>query len=95
MTGVQTCALPISSSQTAPARTRKLSFKEQRELDTMEAAVLAAETRATVIEATLADPKFFSTRAAEATGFIAELEKTKAEVARLYARWEQLDAIGK
>ena len=82
-------------SQTAPARTRKLSFKEQRELDGLEAAVLAAETRATVIEATLADPKFFSTRAAEATGFIAELEKTKAEVTRLYARWEQLDAIGK
>jgi ATP-binding cassette subfamily F protein uup len=84
-----------SSAAPAPARARKLSFKEQRELDGMESAVLAAETRAAQIEATLADPKFFSTRAAEANGLIAELDALKLDVTRLYARWQELDAIGK
>jgi ATP-binding cassette subfamily F protein uup len=79
----------------APARTRKLSFKEQRELDGMEAAIHTAEARAVEIEATLNDPAFFATRGREATQLINELDHTKAEIARLYARWAELDAIGK
>jgi ATP-binding cassette subfamily F protein uup len=79
---------------TRPVRPRKLSFKEQRELAGMEAAILAAEMRATELEQTLNDPGFYVTRAKEAAALIAELEATKAEVARLYARWAELDQIG-
>jgi ATP-binding cassette subfamily F protein uup len=61
----------------------------------MESAVLAAETRATELEATLNDPNFYATRAAEAPRLIAELDQAKTEIARLYARWQELDAIGK
>ena len=78
-----------------PTRTRKLSFKEQRELAGMEAAILAAETRAAELEATLNDPDFYTTRAKEAGGILAELEAAKAEGARLYARWEELERIPK
>jgi ATP-binding cassette subfamily F protein uup len=83
---------------TVPAksiRPRKLSFKEQREFDGMEAAIHAAEARAAEIEATLNDPNFFATRAREATQLINELEQTKAEVTRLYGRWEELEAVTK
>jgi ATP-binding cassette subfamily F protein uup len=82
-------------AQAAPARPRKLSFKEQRELDGMEAAVLAAEELAGQLETTLNDPAFYATRAAEAPQLIAQLEQAKAEVTRLYTRWAELDAIGK
>ncbi|MCX6909903.1 MAG: ABC transporter C-terminal domain-containing protein, partial [Verrucomicrobia bacterium] len=78
-----------------PDRSRKLSFKEQRELAGMEAAILAAETRVTELEATLRDPDFYATRAKEGPALIAALEVVKAEVARLYARWEELGQIGK
>jgi ABC transport system ATP-binding/permease protein len=78
----------------ASSRTRKLSYKEQRELEGMEAAILVAETRAHELEATLNDPSFYSTRAAEAPRIVAELEQAKAEVVRLYERWEELAAIG-
>ncbi len=78
-----------------PARPRKLSFKEQREFAGMEAAILAAESRAAELEATLNDPSFYATRAKEGPALIAELEAAKAEVARLYARWEELGQIGK
>src|SRR5882724_4381559 len=47
-------------------RPRKLSFKEQRELTGMEAAILAAETRVTELETTLNDPQFHATRSRDA-----------------------------
>ena len=78
-----------------PAKTRKRSFKEQRELDGMEAAILAAETRVEELEATLDDPGFYVTHSQDAPGMHAELDGGKAEIARLYARWEELERIGR
>jgi ATP-binding cassette subfamily F protein uup len=71
---------------------RKLSFKEQRELEGMEAAIVAAETRVHELETTLNDPQFHATRSREAHGLIAELETAKAGVTRLYERWEKLSS---
>jgi ABC transport system ATP-binding/permease protein len=76
-------------------RPRKLSFNEQRELAGMEEAILVAETRVAELEQTLNDPAFHATRSREAHDMIAELESAKAEVARLYERWQELDRIGK
>ena len=78
-----------------PGRPRKLSFKEQREFAGIEAAIQAAEARAAELETALNDPEFYVTRAKEAPEFIAGLEAAKAEVARLYARWEELDRIAR
>ena len=78
-----------------PARARKITFKEQRELDGMEVAILAAESRVTELEQTLNDPSFYTTRAKEAGKLVEDLEAAKAEVARLYARWAELEQIGK
>ncbi len=86
---------PESESPAKPGRSRKLSFKEQREFAGMEAAIQTAEARAAELEAALNDPSFYTTRAKEAPALVAELETTKAEVARLYARWEELDRIGR
>jgi len=77
------------------ARARKLSFKEQRELGGMEAAILDGETRVQELERILNDPEFHATRSREAHELITELESAKTEVARLYARWQELDEIAK
>jgi ATP-binding cassette subfamily F protein uup len=58
----------------------------------MESAILAAETRVQELETTLNDPDFHATRSREAHGLIADLEAARAEVARLYERWEELAA---
>ena len=68
-----------------PSRPRKLTFKE--------AAIHAAEARVSELENTLSAPDFYPARAREAPGLIAELEAGKAEVARLYARWEELGQL--
>jgi ATP-binding cassette subfamily F protein uup len=78
----------INSAQ----KPRKLSFKEQRELDGMEAAIMAAESRVQELEMTLNDPQFHATRSRESVGLITELETAKVEVTRLYERWEELSS---
>jgi ATP-binding cassette subfamily F protein uup len=85
-------AVSPEPSSPKPARPKKLTFKEQRELEGMEAAILAAEGRVHELETTLNDPEFHATRSREAHGLIAELEAAKKEVARLYERWQELSA---
>ena len=84
-----------ASSPSKSVRPRKLTFKEQRELDGMESAIHAAEASVSELEATLNSPDFYATRAREAPGLVSELETARSEVTRLYTRWEELDQIGK
>jgi ABC transport system ATP-binding/permease protein len=86
---------PAPAAAKATVKARKLSFKEQRELDGMEDAIFEKEGEAKKLETTLSDPKFYATRAAEAASVTAELEAVKAEIARLYARWEELESPAK
>jgi ATP-binding cassette subfamily F protein uup len=71
----------------------KLSFKEQRELEGMEAAILDAEERKSALEAALGDPATYQKDGAAVAGLKAELEAVTAEVERLYARWQELEAV--
>ncbi len=74
-------------------RPGKLSFKEQREYDGIEAAILAAEERKGGLEAALGDPATYQRDGAAVAGLRAELEAATAEVERLYARWQELDGL--
>jgi ATP-binding cassette subfamily F protein uup len=75
-----------------PAKKGRLGFKEQRELDGMEAAISAAEKQKSEIELKLADPAVFS-KAAEVASLTAELTRVSAEVERLYWRWQELQDL--
>ncbi len=90
-------ATPVTQPAAAAPRgkVRKLSFKEQRELDGIEDVILATETRVAEINALLNDPEFYITRSQEAAPLQAELDAGRLEVARLYARWEELENVGK
>ena len=70
---------------------KKLSYKEQREYDALEAKIAEAEAKASTLEARVADPKIAADHARMAQA-CRELETAQAEVARLYARWEELEA---
>jgi len=71
---------------------RKLSFKDQRELDGMEAQIHAVEAEVARIEGLFADPEFFRTQGAQVNQLTHELETAKGKVTQLYARWEELEA---
>ncbi len=71
---------------------KRLSFREQEELDGMEQAIQSAEEDVSRIETLLNDPSFYATRAAESPDIVKKLELARREVARLYERWEKLSA---
>jgi ATP-binding cassette subfamily F protein uup len=70
----------------------KLSFKEQRELDGMEAAIEVAETKKADLEAQLADPELYK-QSAKIQPLQDELAQVSTEVERLYERWQELQNI--
>jgi ATP-binding cassette subfamily F protein uup len=74
------------------AKTRKLKWKEERELEGMEATILAAESEVARIEALFAEPDFYI-KHADFARLEAELRQTRDEVARLYARWAELGEL--
>ena len=75
------------------AKPRKLKWKEERELEGMEAAILAAENEVARIEALFAEPDFYVTHAADLAAFETKLRAARDEVARLYARWAELGEL--
>ncbi|MBV8761944.1 MAG: ATP-binding cassette domain-containing protein [Deltaproteobacteria bacterium] len=81
---------PERVKQAAP---RKRTFKEKAELAGMEGAIEAAESRVRELEATLSDPAVFKDRPTEVQTLVAALDAARAEVERLFARWQELEAI--
>jgi ATP-binding cassette subfamily F protein uup len=75
------------------AKPRKLSFKEARELEGMEAQIHAVEAEVTRIEGLFSNPEFFRKHATQVNQLTEELETAKKNAAKLYSRWEELEAI--
>jgi ATP-binding cassette subfamily F protein uup len=74
-----------------PGPRRKLSFKEQRELDSMETAIESAERAHAAAEARVADPAIAADHVRMAAA-CAELEQAQSAVQTLYARWQELES---
>jgi ATP-binding cassette subfamily F protein uup len=77
-------------SADASAR-KRLTWKEQKELEGMESAILAAETRVQELETQVHEPSDIADHAKIRNAY-RELSEAQAEVDRLYARWSELDA---
>jgi len=87
-----------AAADAAPARAtdvgkpKKLSYKDQRDWDTLEARILTAETELSALAAQANDPAVVSdaTRALE----LHEAQENKRiEIDKLYARWAELEAL--
>ncbi len=82
----------VGSSGSGNARARKLSWKEQKELESMEPAILAAESEKEEIEKQLADPATYAV-ASKVGPLQARLTALNAELERLFARWQELQSL--
>ncbi len=85
-------AAVVPQAKPAP-KGRKLSFKEQRELDGIEEAIHAAEAEVAEKEARFLEPDFHRKHGPRVAELTEEIESGKRNVARLYARWEELEAM--
>jgi ATP-binding cassette subfamily F protein uup len=74
-------------------RPRKLSFKEQKELETLPQRIedLDAEQKR-IIEA-MADPAFYRESGNKVADTKARLEAVETELAEVYKRWNELEAL--
>lgn len=77
----------------APAKGRKLTFKENKELEGIEAEILAMEGEAERLEALFAQPDFYAKHGHEALAMESKLGTTKETITQRYARWEELERI--
>ena len=84
---------PEKARSASSAKPRKLSYREQQELDGMEAAILAAEEHVVQCQAGV-------DQAAAAASHVAladachTLEEAHQDLERLYQRWQELEAKG-
>ena len=72
---------------------RKLKWKEEREWESMEANILAAENEVSDLEATFAAPDFYAKPRAEIFDLETQLKTARDKVAHLYARWHELELL--
>ncbi len=72
---------------------RRLKWSEKKELEGMEEAILKAEQEVADIEALFLLPDFHQKYGKQTNELKERLEKGRAEVARLYARWEELESL--
>ncbi|HUA65246.1 MAG TPA: ABC-F family ATP-binding cassette domain-containing protein [Alphaproteobacteria bacterium] len=84
---------PNKPAAPATAKARKLSFKEARELEGMEKAIHDVEAKIAQIENLFATPDFHSTHSRQTDQLVAELAAAKANLEKLFLRWEELEAI--
>ncbi len=69
----------------------KLTFREQRELEGMEARLAEIETEKEALGARLADPEFYQGEADEISRVTKRYEELEATVEGLYERWMELE----
>jgi len=72
---------------------RKLTFKEERELETLPAKIAELEEEQAVLHARLVDPEFYKSAGGEVTTVNSRLAELESELEAVYARWEELESV--
>ena len=75
-------------------RPRKLTFKEKRELDELPLRIETLESEIAALHKKIADPEFYRTAGAAVADVNNRLEDIERELATIYDRWQELDALG-
>lgn len=71
---------------------KKLSYKEQRELEQLPALLEQLETELKALQNVVNDAGFFKKNAEQTQATLNQLQQVESKLAQAYARWEELDA---
>jgi ABC transport system ATP-binding/permease protein len=88
----KTPAPTIAAVPKPAAKARRLSYKEQRELESMPDLIQKLEVEQSTLTTSLADPGLFKQDPAQAAAVMARLQAIAAELEKAYARWDALEA---
>ena len=76
-----------------PAKPRKLTYKEVRELEALPERISELELEQETLHLTLADPDYYRTAKDAVAKLTARLAQLEQELAEAYRRWEELEAV--
>src|SRR4249919_529390 len=85
-------ATPVKRAPVAEPAKRRLSYKEQRELETLPVQIEQLERDVAELTEAMHDPAFYQREAQMIVSHNARLAETQAALDRAYARWMELDA---
>ena len=74
-------------------QTKGLKWKEARELESIEREIVDAEAEVAHLEAIFSEPDFYQKRGGEVSRLTEELNAARANVDRLYTRWNELEEM--
>jgi ATP-binding cassette subfamily F protein uup len=84
---------PPASARPTANRPRKLSHKEQRELDALPDAIASLEAEQEQLHRTMADPAFFRQDKSAIAQGKDRLSTIETDLAKAYQRWEALEEL--
>ena len=74
-------------------KTKKLSYKDQRELDSLPKEIEALEEKLDMLQTSVNDPDFFKQDSDTTAASLAELNDTETALNEKYARWDELESM--
>lgn len=77
-----------------PEKPRRLSYKENKELEALPGRIEELESEQAEIHSQLADPKLYQEAGAKVVELKERLATVEGELAAGYERWEELDSVG-
>ena len=88
---------PVSAPPPAPpaVKTRKRSFKEQRELEELPRTIARLESEQAQLQASIGDPELFRRTPADAAAAVKRLQAIVLELEAAFERWESLETPAK
>jgi ATP-binding cassette subfamily F protein uup len=86
-------AEPSASAAPAAAK-KKLSYKEQRELDELPKLIAALEDEQTALTLQLTDPDFYKKNASESQRVNSRIEQIEGELLAALEKWEAIESRG-
>ena len=81
-----------NSAQASPKRHKKLSYKDQRELDSLPGLIDSLETEQADMQNTINQPDFFGRPAEQTQPTLDKLNQIQVELERAYLRWDELES---
>ena len=78
-----------------PSVKKKLSFKEQRELEELPRSIAAMDAEQEALQARIASPTFYKESSDEIARALARIDELKDSLHTAYARWDELDSRSK
>lgn len=82
-----------TATPTSAQNTKKLSYKEKRELELLPALIESLDAELSAMQVKVNDPDFFRQSAEATTAILNQLQQTESKLAHAYERWEQLEAL--